>query len=99
MSKPRTLVAPPPMVIDDTNLSRAWARLLLQVLDNSGTEIAPLVLSVSGFAQNGQAVEDRAVRRALDKLLTRKGRFVVKNVAFTRQLQKISTGESVQPDI
>ena len=32
MSKARTLVAPPPMVIEDINLSRAWARLLLQVL-------------------------------------------------------------------
>ena len=31
MSKAKTLVAPPPTVIDDTNLSRAWARLLLQV--------------------------------------------------------------------
>ena len=96
MSKARTLVAPPPMVIDDTNLSRAWARLLLQVLDNPGTEIAPLVLSVSGFAQNGQAVEDRAVRRALDKLLTRKGRFVVKNVAFTifpQRLWEMSRGD------
>ena len=28
MSKARTLVAPPPKVINDTNLSRAWARLL-----------------------------------------------------------------------
>ena len=96
MSKARSLVAPPPMVIDDTNLSRAWARLLLQVLDNSGTEIAPLVLSVSGFAQSGQAVEDPAVRRALDKLLRRKGRFVVKNVAFTifpQRLWEMSRGD------
>ena len=96
MSKARTLVAPPPMVIDDTNLSRAWARLLLQVLDNSGTEIAPLILSVSGFAQNGQAVEDPAVRQALDKLLRRKGRYVVKNVAFTifpQRLWEMSRGD------
>ena len=33
-------MAPPPVLIDDTNLSRAWARLLLQVLDNAGTEVA-----------------------------------------------------------
>ena len=46
MSKARTLAASPPLVIDDTNLSRAWARLLLQVLDGAGTEVAPLVLSL-----------------------------------------------------
>lgn len=96
MSKARTLVAPPPLVINDTNLSRAWARLLLRVLDESGTEVAPLVLSVSGFAQSGKAVEDPAVRRALDNLLTRKGRSVVENVAFTifpQRLWKMSRGD------
>ena len=96
MSKARTLVAPPPMVIDDTNLSRAWARLLLQVLDNAGTEVAPLILSLSGFAQNGQAVEDPAVRRDLDQLLMRKGHIVVGDVAFTifpQRLWKMSRGD------
>ena len=83
MSKARALAAPPPLMIDDTNLSRAWARLLLQVLDNAGTEVAPLILSVSGFAQNGAAVEDPAIRQALDLLLKRKGRIAVEKVAFT----------------
>ena len=89
MSKGRTRAAPPPVVIDDTNLSRAWARLLLQALDGAGTEVAPLVLSLSGFAQNGQAVEDPSVRGALDELLTRKGRIAVENVAFTIFPQRI----------
>ncbi|MYB13463.1 MAG: thymidylate synthase [Rhodospirillaceae bacterium] len=83
MSKAKSLVAPPPFLIDDTNLSRAWARLLLQVLDNAGTEVAPLILSVTGFAQEGTAVEDSAVRQALDELLKRNGRYLVENVAFT----------------
>ena len=96
MSKARIRVAPPPMVIDDTNLSRAWTRLLLQVLDGAGTEVAPLILSLSGFTQNGQAVEDAAVRRALDGLLMRKGRIVVENVAFTifpQRLWEMSRGD------
>ena len=96
MSKARIRVAPPPTVIDDTNLSRAWARLLLQVLDGAGTEVAPLILSLSGFAESGQAVEDAAVRRALDELLMRKGRIVVENVAFTifpQRLWKMSGGD------
>ena len=83
MSKAKALVAPPPLLIDDTNLSRAWARLLLQVRDHAGTEVAPLILSLSGFAQNGTPVEDPAVRHALDLLLKRKDRFVVEKVAFT----------------
>ena len=83
MSKAKSLMAPPPFLIDDTNLSRAWARLLLQVLDNAGTEVAPLILSVSGFAQDGTAVEDPAVRQALDLLLDRKDRYVVEDIAFT----------------
>ncbi|MDE0212312.1 MAG: hypothetical protein OXJ64_20825 [Boseongicola sp.] len=83
MSKAKSMVAPPPFLIDDTNLSRAWARLLLQVLDNAGKEVAPLILSVTGFAQNGIAVEDPAVRQALDQLLERKDRYLVENVAFT----------------
>jgi hypothetical protein len=71
------------MVIDDTNLSRAWSRLLLRVLDRAGTEIAPLVLSVTGFSENGGVPEEPAVRQALDGLLKRKGRLVVEDVAFT----------------
>ena len=89
MSKARTLMAPPPLLIDDTDLSRAWARLLLQVLDNAGTEVAPLILSVSGFAQDGTAVEDSAMRQALDRLLERKDRITVENVAFTIFPQRI----------
>ena len=53
MSKAKSLVAPPPLLIDDTNLSCAWARVLLHVLGNAGKEVAPLMLSVTGFAQNG----------------------------------------------
>ena len=96
MSKARTLMAPPPLLIDDTNLSRAWARLLLQALDNAGTEVAPLILSVSGFAQDGTAVEDSAIRQALDRLLERKDRITVENVAFTifpQRLWEMSRGD------
>ena len=96
MSKAKTVVAPLPTVIDDTNLSRAWARLLLKVLDGAGTEVAPLVLSLSGFAQNGQAVEDAALRQALNQLLIRKDRMVVEKVAFTifpQRLWEMSRGD------
>ena len=83
MSRRRTLAASPPVVIEDTNLSHAWARLLLRVHARPGTEVAPLILSLSGFDQDGQAAEDPAVRGTLDELLMRKGRNAVENVAFT----------------
>jgi hypothetical protein len=96
MSKAKNLVAPPPVVIDDTNLSRAWARLLLQILGGAGTEIAPLVLSLSGFDQNGAPAEDPAVRQALDRLLKHKSRLLVDDVAFTifpQRLWEMSRGD------
>ena len=96
MSKSKKLAAVPPIVIDDTNLSRAWARLLLQVLDGAGTEVAPLILSLSGFGQNGVVVEDPAVRQDLDRLLKRKGRLMVDDVAFTifpQRLWEMSRGD------
>ena len=96
MSKAKMLAPPPPLVIDDVNLSRAWARLLLQVLDGAGTEVAPLILSLSGFGHNGAAAEDPGVRQALDRLLERKGRLMVDDVAFTifpQRLWEMSRGD------
>jgi hypothetical protein len=90
------LVAQSPVVIDDTSLSRAWARLLLQVLNGAGTEVAPLMMSLSGFDQNGTAAEEPAVRQALDRLLKRKGRLSVDDVAFTifpQRLWEMSRGD------
>ena len=96
MSKAKSQMAPPPLVIDDTSLSCAWARLLLHVFDNAGKEIAPLILSVNGFAQNGAAIEDPVVRDALDQLLKRKGRIAIDCVAFTifpQRLWEMSRGD------
>ena len=89
MSNGRPLPSSAPELIDDTNLSRAWARLLLRVLDQPGKEVAPLVLSVSGFDQNGRAPENPAVREALDNLLMSKGYSSIDDVAFTIFPQRI----------
>ncbi len=96
MSKGKRFAAPPPLLIDDTNLSRAWGRLLFQVLDGAGTEVAPLILSLSGFSEDGVAAEDAAVRQTLDRLLNRKSRLVVDDVAFTlfpQRLWQMSRGD------
>ena len=95
MSKSKALAAMEPVMINDSNLSRAWSRLLLGVLNGAGTEVPPLVLSVTGFDEKGVVPEDPAVRQALDQLLTRKGLLKVKDVAFTifpQRLWEMSRG-------
>ena len=57
-----------------------------------------MILSLSGFAQNGQAVEDPTVRRALDQLLMRKGHIVVEDVAFTIFPQRLWKMSPRRPD-
>jgi hypothetical protein len=96
MSKSKASAAPEPVLISDDNLSRAWSRLLLRVLDCAGTEVSPLVLSVTGFDGNGVVPEDPAVRQAVDQLLKRKGRLKVEDVAFTifpQRLWEMSRGD------
>jgi hypothetical protein len=89
MSKSKLSAAPTPVMIEDTNLSRAWARLLLRVLDGAGTEVSPLVLSLTGFGKDGTTLEDAGVREALDQLLKRKGRLEIDGVAFTIFPQRV----------
>ena len=96
MGKSRVTAATEPVMIDDDNLSRAWSRIMLRILDGAGTEISPLVLSVTGFNEGGAATESLAVRQALDRLLLRKGRFDVEAVAFTifpQRIWEISRGD------
>ena len=88
MGEVETLTAPP-LIIEDTNLSRAWGRLLLQILDNAGTEVSPLILSLTGFAPDGNIDENTKVRRALNQLLKRKNRIEIDKVAFTIFPQRI----------
>jgi hypothetical protein len=58
-----------PLFIKETNLSHAWGRAFLHIIDNSGNEISPLLITLTGF-KDGQPQEDCAIRDELDKLLT-----------------------------
>ena len=96
MSKSKRRTATEPIVIVDSNLSHAWLRLLLCVLHGPGTEISPLVLSVTGFDDEGVVPEDTAVRQALDQLLKCKRKLEVEDVAFTifpQRVWKLSRGD------
>lgn len=71
-----------PFVVNETNLSVAWGKVLLRVLDNPGMSVSPLMVSLSGFSK-GEIEEDADVRRALDTLLTGQGDQNTQSVANT----------------
>lgn len=91
MTKQQHAGTPRPSLIDRPNLSAAWAQAFIHVIEHPGTELAPLVLSVTGFAADGKASEDTAVRRELDKLLATKDKLDVEDVAFTIFPQRLWT--------
>jgi hypothetical protein len=72
-----------PTVVSDTDLARAWAIIFLRILDGRGTEVSPLVLSLSGFDEEGRISETAPVRAALDQLLAQKRKTSVEDVAYT----------------
>lgn len=71
-----------PMLIDDDNLSRAWARAFLQITDRAGRHIAPLLLSVT-CQDSGMPSENSALRTALDRSLVESKNQPVETVANT----------------
>jgi len=81
-----------PLLIEDTNLSHAWSRAFLHIIDNPSKEISPLVVTLTGFT-NGVSNEDQAIRLALDNsLLINKAQKIhtVANTIFPYSLWKHS---------
>lgn len=72
-----------PLLVDEPDISRAWAKAMLHVIDHAGSEITPLILSVTGFNENESIPETSGIRTALDALLLIKGERSVDDVAFT----------------
>lgn len=82
-----------PILYDETNLSLAWAKAFLQIVDNSGTKISPLVMSITGFGEDGTPEEDATVRTTLDECLTEVGQqqvHTVANTIFSPSLYRLS---------
>lgn len=71
-----------PLLIEETNLSRAWSRAFLHIIDNPGKEISPLLVSLTGLT-NGIAHEDIGIRDALDNSLIVNNEQKVHTVANT----------------
>lgn len=77
MTKSKSTAGIAPFVVEASSISSAWATIFLHVIENAGTEIAPLVISVDSFE------EDPSLRKELDLLLAIKQKTSVENVAFT----------------
>lgn len=63
-----------PEVIEETNLSIAWGRAYLSLIDRPQRQFAPLILSITGF-ESGLPLEDLKTRQALDEELLRHTKF------------------------
>ncbi len=99
MSKSKSVAAPEPLLISETSISRAYARILLRVVEEPGKEISPLVMTVNGFGPNREIPEDTSLRTALDALLVRKSKSNVEDVAYTifpQRLWDMAQGDRAQ---
>ena len=69
--------------IEDGNLSFAWGKALRLVSKRGRSEMAPLIVSFTGFDDRGSVLEDTAIRSILDELLQEDGLQSVKTVGGT----------------
>jgi len=84
-----------PLIIEETNLSRAWSRVFLHIMDNPGKEISPLLITLTGF-NNGMPNENKDIREALDSCLTANDDqqvHTVANTIFPSSLWRLSQGD------
>ncbi len=89
-----------PVYIEDTNLSRAWARAFQALTEPGVEEIVPLVLTVSGL-DNGTITEDPSIRASLETALEAAGHQscqTVANTIFPSSLWNSSTRAEVLYD-
>lgn len=66
-----------------SNLSFVWAEVVLELTKRGIDEIAPLLVSIDGFDENGVVHENEAIRKALDELLSDQEQYDTDVVAFT----------------
>ena len=81
-----------PVLVDESDLSRAWGKAVLHVLDHPGPEISPLILSVSDFDEDGALSALMAFTRKLSGASERS------RVTYERQLSVDAIIPSVRCD-
>ena len=71
-----------PLIIEETNLSHAWSRAFLHIIDHPGKQVSPLLITLTGFT-NGMPKEEQAIRDTLDNCLKINSEQSVHTVANT----------------
>lgn len=66
-----------PYLIEDTNISTAWCKILEQIVNHSGNEISPMILTLTQFE------ETDSVRKILDDHLSKNGLDPISTVSET----------------
>lgn len=69
--------------IEDENLSKAWVRALKAATPKGKKEIVPLVVSITGFDDGGNFIEDDNIRTLTDSHLSSAGLQSIETVAGT----------------
>ena len=80
-----------PLLVTGSNLSAVWSEVFIHIIDHPGTQIAPLVLSITGFNERWMTAEDADVRSALDAALALEDQYSTEDVAFTIFPQRLWT--------
>lgn len=73
----------PSLHIHEENLSVAWGKAVLRVLDSGVNEIVPLIVTVDGFNKNGEVQSIPEIQGALDAVLSSSGKQSCETVAST----------------
>lgn len=73
----------PATVIEGSNLSHAWGKMLCRALQPGATKLSPLLINLSGFPPETGPDEDAEIRAALDLYKKDKDLWTVDDVAFT----------------
>lgn len=71
-----------PLLIQETNLSHAWAQAFLAAATIGGGEISPLIVTVTGFIDN-RPIETPSIRHMLDQALLSNKQSLCETVAST----------------
>lgn len=66
-----------PLLIEDKDLSRVWLSVLEHILNNSGTEISPLVITLTEFNESSE------IRNRIDSHLEKSGLASIQTVSET----------------
>ncbi|ENY9925312.1 TPA: hypothetical protein ACUUB5_001450 [Pseudomonas aeruginosa] len=86
----------PPLLIESECISVAWSKAIVSIYDGVGQEVSPMIVTITGFDQDGRPGEDSELRRALDQILSDCDEQSVDTVAFTifpERLWRMSGGD------